>query len=82
MITETLFDQPKTKANTEDRILEHLMYGGSLTTLECQRLFHTSELRHYISEIRKRGYDVIGEWVKVKAGDHETSVKRFSLRSE
>lgn len=46
----------------EDLILDYLMHGNDLTTLSCQRLFHTSELRHYIARLRKRNYGIIGQW--------------------
>jgi len=66
------------KPNKENEILAYLMQGNSLTVNECLKLFSTSELRHYISRINQRGYDVIGEWISVKCADgHETKIKRY-----
>ncbi|MFA5381943.1 MAG: helix-turn-helix domain-containing protein [Candidatus Micrarchaeia archaeon] len=70
---------------TEDKILDYLLRGNSLTTLECQKLFHTSELRHYISRISKRGYATTGKWIKIQTGSifgyggNEVKVKRYSI---
>lgn len=69
-MNQTLFKIPVKQKNTEDLILEYLLRGNSLTTLDCWRLFHTSELRHYIARIRKRGYDVKDEWLKTDNGEH------------
>jgi len=64
----------------EDRILEYLMRDNSLTTLEAQRLFSTTELRHYISRIIKRGYNVASSRIKVMCADgHTTCVNRYKI---
>jgi hypothetical protein len=44
------------ETNTEDTILKYLLQGNHITVNDCQRLFHSTELRHYIARIRKRGY--------------------------
>lgn len=76
----TLFDTPVKEKNTEDRILEYLMRGNSLTTIEAQRLFHTTELRTYIARlINKRHYNIVGTWIRVEVCGHETQVKRFKI---
>ncbi len=59
-MTPTLFD---TAIRNEDKILDYLMRGGKLTVNDCQRIFHTTELRRYISLIRKRGYNIVDKWV-------------------
>lgn len=69
------YSRPAAKSN-EDEILDYLLHGNSLTTLEAWRLFHTSELRHYISRIIKRGYNVVGEWIEV---NNKTKVKRYRI---
>jgi hypothetical protein len=70
----------KTESNTENKILDYLMNGNSLTVLDCQRLFSTSELRTYISRIIKRGYNVVSSRVRVVCGDgHTACVKRFKI---
>jgi hypothetical protein len=76
---ETLFDTRKTD-NAENKILNYLMHSNSLTTLEAWQKFHTSELRTYISRLRKRGYDITGERIKVDCGDgHKANIKRFRI---
>jgi len=79
MIAETLFGQPQIAADAESEILSYLLRGGYLTTKTCQVMFGTSELRHYISRIKRRGYGVSGEWVKVEVCGRKTRVKEFSI---
>lgn len=67
---KTLFEIPVKQKNTEDLILEYLLRGNSLTTLDCLRLFHSTEARHYIARIRKRGYDVKDKWLETENGEH------------
>jgi hypothetical protein len=42
-------------------VLEHFKKGGSLTVLDCLRMFHTTELRRIVSRIEKMGYIVSRE---------------------
>lgn len=49
------------QSNIED-ILDYLNIGNGITCLDALRMFHTTELRHYISELRKMGISIRGEW--------------------
>ena len=64
---------------TENQILDYLMHDNSLTTLECQRQFHTSELRTYISRIIKRGFNVVSVWVKDTVDGKKVKYKRYKI---
>ena len=46
----------------ETEILKYLRSGRPLTNQSAYHLFHTTELRVYISRLRKRGIDIKGEW--------------------
>ena len=64
--------------NTEDKILNYLLHDYSLTTLEAWQKFHTSELRHYISRLSRRGYIIKSEWIKAECSDgHTAKIKRY-----
>jgi hypothetical protein len=70
------------KVNTENKILEYLLKGNTLTTLDCLRLFHSTELRVYISHLIKRGYNITGERVIVDCVDgHKANIKRFRIEA-
>lgn len=55
--------------NNEDKILEYLLRGNSLTVGECRYRFATTELRTYIARIRKRGYNVVDKWIVTDNGE-------------
>ena len=72
---ELNFDQSR----NEDNILAYFQSGGTLTMLKALRLFRTSEIRVYVSRLRRRGHDIIGVWTT----DYETGkhFKEFHLRT-
>lgn len=37
----------------QQQVLEHFERGGSLTVLECLRLYHTTELRRIVSRLKQ-----------------------------
>jgi hypothetical protein len=41
-----------------------LQKGKSLTVLDALKMWGTTELRHYIAELRKEGYKIKREWVR------------------
>lgn len=50
----------------QDRILDYLKTGKTLTALETQRIFGTQRLGAYICNLRKDGYKITSETVKGK----------------
>lgn len=78
-MSETQTQIDNVTKSTEDMILDYLLRGHSLTTLEAWRLFHTSELRHYIAKLRKRGYGILGEWVKVHTYGKDSKIKIYRV---
>jgi hypothetical protein len=45
----------------QKEVLKHFKAGGSLTVLECLRLYHTTELRRIVSRLKKTGLNIIGK---------------------
>lgn len=75
----TLFDKPET-TGAEDKILEYLMRGNSLTVNDCLRLFHTTELRKYISNLKAKGYGISAERKTVVCSDgHKASIGIYKI---
>lgn len=52
--------------NIQDRILEYMKKGHTITALECQKLFGTLRLGAYIHNLKKDGYTITSETVKGK----------------
>lgn len=57
-------------------ILEHLKLGYSLTGLDGLRLFNTMNLRNRISELRREGFSIKDETIKLENGKR---VSRYFL---
>ena len=52
--------------NIQDRILNYLQKGKTITALECQQMFGTLRLGAYIHNLKKEGYTITSETVKGK----------------
>lgn len=50
----------------QSKILEYLKKGKSLNSKECEKLFGTQRLGAYICNLRKAGYNIIGQNEKGK----------------
>lgn len=46
-------DAEPEKPKVREQVRAHLESGKSITVLECLRMFHSTELRHVIAELRK-----------------------------
>lgn len=49
-------------------ILQAMQNGQRLTTQICFRLFHTTELRQYVSRLKRWGHDIRSEWTTNEKG--------------
>lgn len=56
-----------TNPSVKQKIKEHLESGKSLTALDCLRLFHSTELRSRIAELRKV-MTIHDDWVTTSDG--------------
>lgn len=66
--------------NQNQRILEYIKEHGSITPLEALQEKSVFRLASRISDLRKKGYNIVSEWVKVENKYGETCrVKRYSL---
>ena len=54
----------------KQKILEYLMKPKTyLTTLDALKMFHTTELRKYIAELRSEGWPIKSEWMYADDSD-------------
>lgn len=44
------------------QIRNHFEAGGTLTVLECQKKYRTTELRKFVCELKKKGLNIVGDW--------------------
>jgi hypothetical protein len=51
--------------HTQQLILNHLLAGHSLTVQKALFIYRTTELRQYITRIRRSGVTVSDEWMTV-----------------
>lgn len=60
------------------RVIDYIERFGSITTLEAVRDLGVMRLASRINDLRKEGYPIVSEYIKVKNryGEH-TSVKRY-----
>lgn len=66
-----------------DRILEHLIKYGSISSMEAITLYGIMRLASRISDLKKRGYLIVGEMETAKNRFGETvSYKRYRLIQE
>ena len=63
-------------ASQTDRILEYLLAGNSITSLEAINLFGCIRLASRISDIKARGYLVYSEFITTPT---DKKVKRYYL---
>ena len=63
-------------ASQEGKILEYLKQGYPLTGLQGLRLFGTMRLGARVFQLRKEGWDIRSDWIKVGT---KKSVKRYFL---
>jgi hypothetical protein len=71
------------KPNQNRRILDYIALHGGITTLEAEHHLGVQRLASRISDLKKRGYHVVDEWVKVKNRWGEPCrVKRYSIAKE
>ena len=66
----------KSSASQTDRILEYLLAGNSITSLEALNLFGCIRLASRISDIKARGYLVYSEFITTPT---DKKVKRYYL---
>lgn len=76
--------EPETRPMTQvDRILRHLEDYGSITQAEAMNDYGIMRLASRISDMRKRGYQIISERVSSKNRYGETvSYARYSLKED
>ena len=65
-----------TSGTQAERILSHLLAGGSITALEALDLYNCSRLAARIGDIRAMGYSVHSEMVAIDSGKR---VARYRL---
>lgn len=58
-----------------DAILQHLKMGNKMTWLDGLRLFRCRALNSRVSDLRKRGYNIKSEFIKVG----EKTVAQYSM---
>lgn len=68
--------------NIQDRILDYLKAGNTLTAKQAQQIFGTQRLGAYIHNLRKDGYDIVSvtEKGKNRYGD-KVIWSKYSLKS-
>ena len=66
----------RSSASQTDRILEYLLAGNSITSLEAINLFGCIRLASRISDIKARGYLVYSEFITTPT---DKKVKRYYL---
>lgn len=62
-----------------DLILDYLLAGNTLTSLEALHRFQCFRLASRISELKQSGYDVQSETVKIPSGKH---VSKYWIRTK
>lgn len=64
------------------RILDYIERFGSITQYEALQDLGVMRLASRISELRKQGYEIACEWIRVENRFGETcKVKRYSMRN-
>lgn len=62
------------------RVLDYIERFGSITQHEALIDLGVARLASRVSELKKRGYNIVGEWIKVPNRFGElVSVKRYSM---
>ena len=60
-------------------ILDHLKNYGGLTSLEAIRLYQITRLAARISDLRKKGYNILSETIRKKDGKKTIKYSRYWL---
>ena len=60
-------------------ILDHLKNHGGLTSLEAIRLYSITRLAARISDLRKKGYNILSETIRKKDGKRTIKYSRYWL---
>ena len=60
-------------------ILNHLKNYGGLTSLEAIRLYQITRLAARISDLRKKGYNILSETIRKKDGKKTIKYSRYWL---
>ena len=60
-------------------ILNHLKNYGGLTSLEAIRLYSITRLAARISDLRKKGYNILSETIRKKDGKRTIKYSRYWL---
>lgn len=66
-----------------ERVLDYMNAHGSITQFEALKELSVMRLASRISELRKNGFEIVSQMVKVENRYGETCrVKRYSLKKE
>ena len=64
-------------------VLGFIIYNGSITGQDAIRALHMTELRSRISELKKAGYPIVGQYETKKNEDGTmTRYKRYRLEGQ
>ena len=73
----------QSKPNQNQRILEYIAEYGGITQLEALRDLGVMRLASRISDLRKKGYEIVSERVTVRnRWGEKCPIKRYRLRGE
>lgn len=65
------------------RLLDYMRGGGKVTSLDALSEFGIARLASRVSDLRKRGYPVMSEWVEVENRFGErVRVKRYWMEED
>ena len=68
------------KTKQADRIIQYMLDFGSITQLEAIRDIGCMRLASRVSDLKKRGFNIVGEFVPVKNRYGEIShIKKYYL---
>lgn len=71
------------KPTQNERIIQYIETFGSITQLEAIVDLGVMRLASRVSDLRRKGYNIISEWVAVKNRYGENShIKRYRLGEE
>lgn len=71
------------RTTQEERVLDYMKRFGSITTLDAFNDLGITRLSAKIFDLKKQGYDIVGETIKVKNRfGEEAYVKKYMLAEE
>lgn len=76
---EPTLHEMKVQETQDERVLQHLLSGKSITPLEALDLYGSFRLSSIIFRLRDRGYDIRTEMVTIRKG---TRVARYTLNQK